>query len=77
MIGRRNIVRAKVLAEWATKDSPMPDKDFSYKGVDASGISCYQFATNFGTHEGNTFVQHFAWEIALCTVSSIGRASDS
>jgi len=34
MIGRRNIVRAKVLAEWATKDYPMPDKDFSYKGVD-------------------------------------------
>ena len=30
-------VPEKVLAEWATKDFPMPDKDFSYKAVDASG----------------------------------------
>ena len=30
-------VPAKVLVEWATKDFPMPDKDFSYKAVDASG----------------------------------------
>src|SRR5258705_10543816 len=30
-------VPAKVLAEWATKDFPMPDKNFSYKAVDASG----------------------------------------
>jgi len=30
-------VPAKVLAEWATKDFPMPDKKFSYKAVDASG----------------------------------------
>jgi transaldolase len=30
-------VPAKVLVEWATKDFPMPDKDFSYKAVDAIG----------------------------------------
>src|SRR4029077_17994437 len=30
-------VPAKLLAEWATKDFPMPDKDFSYKAVGASG----------------------------------------
>src|SRR4029077_6755958 len=30
-------VPEKVLVEWATKDFPMPDKDFSYKAVDASG----------------------------------------
>jgi transaldolase len=30
-------VPAKVLVEWATKEFPMPDKDFSYKAVDASG----------------------------------------
>jgi transaldolase len=30
-------VPAKVLVAWATKDFPMPDKDFSYKAVDASG----------------------------------------
>jgi transaldolase len=30
-------VPAKVLLEWATKDFPMPDRDFSYKAVDASG----------------------------------------
>ena len=30
-------VPAKLLVEWATKDFPMPDKDFSYKAVDASG----------------------------------------
>jgi transaldolase len=30
-------VPAKVLLEWATKEFPMPDKDFSYKAVDASG----------------------------------------
>jgi transaldolase len=30
-------VPAKVLVEWATKDFPMPDKDLSYKAVDASG----------------------------------------
>jgi len=30
-------VPAKVLVEWATKHFPMPDKDFSYKAVDASG----------------------------------------
>jgi len=30
-------VPAKVLVEWAAKDFPMPDKDFSYKAVDASG----------------------------------------
>jgi transaldolase len=30
-------VPEKVLMEWATKDFPMPDKDFSYKAVDASG----------------------------------------
>src|SRR6266481_5642262 len=30
-------VPAKVLVEWATKNFPMPDKDFSYKAVDASG----------------------------------------
>jgi transaldolase len=30
-------VPAKVLVEWATKDFPMPDKDFSYQAVDASG----------------------------------------
>ncbi|HJW38258.1 MAG TPA: transaldolase family protein [Candidatus Udaeobacter sp.] len=29
-------VPEKVLIEWATKDFPMPDKDFSYKAVDAS-----------------------------------------
>src|SRR6478736_3820176 len=28
-------VPEKVLVEWATKDFPMPDKDFSYKAVDA------------------------------------------
>jgi transaldolase len=28
--------KAKVLVEWATKDFPMPHKDFSYKAVDAS-----------------------------------------
>src|SRR5204863_1255568 len=30
-------VPAKLLVEWATRDFPMPDKDFSYKAVDASG----------------------------------------
>jgi transaldolase len=30
-------VPEKVLVEWATKDFPMPDKNFSYKAVDASG----------------------------------------
>ncbi|HEY1467691.1 MAG TPA: transaldolase family protein [Candidatus Acidoferrum sp.] len=30
-------VPAKVLLEWATKDFPMPDKNFSSKAVDASG----------------------------------------
>jgi transaldolase len=30
-------VPAKVVVEWATKDFPMPDKDFSYKAVDARG----------------------------------------
>jgi len=30
-------VPAKLLVEWATKDFPMPDKDFSYKAVDTSG----------------------------------------
>src|SRR4029077_8724678 len=30
-------VPAKELVEWATKDFPMPDKNFSYKAVDASG----------------------------------------
>jgi transaldolase len=30
-------VPAKLLVEWAAKDFPMPDKDFSYKAVDASG----------------------------------------
>ncbi len=30
-------VPAKVLVEWATKDFAMPDKDFSYKAIDASG----------------------------------------
>jgi transaldolase len=30
-------VPAKVVVEWATKDFPMPDKDFSYKAVDATG----------------------------------------
>jgi transaldolase len=30
-------VPAKVLLEWATKGFPMPDPDFSYKAVDASG----------------------------------------
>ena len=30
-------VPAKALVEWAAKDFPMPDKDFSYKAVDASG----------------------------------------
>ena len=30
-------VPAKILVEWATRDFPMPDKDFSYKAVDASG----------------------------------------
>jgi transaldolase len=29
-------VPAKVLVDWATKDFPMPDKDFNYKPVDAS-----------------------------------------
>src|SRR5207247_9623370 len=28
---------AKVLAEWATTAFPMPDRDFSYKAVSASG----------------------------------------
>jgi len=30
-------VPAKVLGEWATKAFPMPDRDFSYKAVSASG----------------------------------------
>jgi transaldolase len=30
-------VPEKVLIEWATKEFPMPNKDFSYKAVDASG----------------------------------------
>jgi transaldolase len=30
-------VPEKVLVQWATKDFPMPGKDFSYKAVDASG----------------------------------------
>jgi transaldolase len=30
-------VPEKVLIEWATKEFPMPDKDFSYKAFDASG----------------------------------------
>jgi transaldolase len=30
-------VPEKVLIEWATREFPMPDKDFSYKAVDASG----------------------------------------
>src|SRR5262245_41693521 len=30
-------VPAKILVEWGRKDFPMPDKDFSYKAVDASG----------------------------------------
>ena len=30
-------VPGKVLAEWATKEFPMPDKDFRYRAVDASG----------------------------------------
>lgn len=30
-------VPPKVLVEWATKDFPMPDKDFSYQAVDATG----------------------------------------
>ena len=30
-------VPAKVVVEWATKDFPLPDKDFSYKAVDATG----------------------------------------
>jgi transaldolase len=30
-------VPAKVLVDWATKDFPMPGKDFSYKAVDATG----------------------------------------
>ena len=29
-------VPAKILAKWAARDFPMPDKDFSYKAVDAS-----------------------------------------
>jgi transaldolase len=32
-------VPAKVVVEWATKDFPMPDKDFSYKAVAATGKS--------------------------------------
>jgi transaldolase len=32
-------VPAKVLVQWATKDFPMPDKNFNYKAVDASGKS--------------------------------------
>jgi len=28
---------AKFLDEWAAKDFPMPDRNFSYRGVDASG----------------------------------------
>ena len=30
-------VPTRVLEEWAAKDFPMPDQDFSYKGVDARG----------------------------------------
>jgi len=30
-------VPAKVLEEWAKKNFPMPDRDFSYTGVDANG----------------------------------------
>ena len=30
-------VPGKVLEEWAAKGLPMPDRDFSYRGVDASG----------------------------------------
>jgi transaldolase len=30
-------VPAKVLVDWDIKDFPMPDKDFSYKAIDASG----------------------------------------
>jgi transaldolase len=30
-------VPAKVVVEWATEDFPLPDKDFSYKAVDATG----------------------------------------
>ena len=30
-------VPAKVLAEWATKDFPIPDAKFTYKAVDTSG----------------------------------------
>jgi Transaldolase len=30
-------VPTQVLIEWATKEFPIPDKDFSYKAVDASG----------------------------------------
>ena len=30
-------VPAKVLVDWDIKDFPMPDKDFNYKAVDASG----------------------------------------
>jgi len=30
-------VPSKVLQEWATADFPMPDQDFTYKGVDAKG----------------------------------------
>jgi transaldolase len=30
-------VPGKVLEEWAAKGSPMPDRDFSYRGLDASG----------------------------------------
>jgi transaldolase len=30
-------VPTKVLEEWAVRDFPMPDQDFRYQGVDASG----------------------------------------
>jgi hypothetical protein len=30
-------VPSKVLDEWAAKGFPIPDQDFKYKGVDASG----------------------------------------
>ena len=39
-------------------------------------ISCYQFATDCGSTKVHVHVA-FTWETAICTVSSIGRASDS
>jgi hypothetical protein len=39
-------------------------------------ILCYKSATDFGDMNAHVSTA-FAWENAVCTVSSIGRAADS